>query len=95
MESEFRSDLNLETLAGESGYSRNHFLRLFRAATGYSPHQYLLKLRLKEAKSMMKNKALDLLEIALACGFSSDIQLSRAFLKTHGFSPSQYRRNID
>jgi transcriptional regulator GlxA family with amidase domain len=43
----------LKTLAGESGYSRNHFLRMFRAATGYSPHQYLLHLRVKRAQEMM------------------------------------------
>jgi AraC family transcriptional regulator len=95
MESEFRSNLNLETLASECGYSRNHFLRLFRKTTGYSPHQYLLKLRVKRAKSMMKDKSLNLLEIALACGFSSDVQMSRAFLRTHGVSASQYRRGID
>src|SRR5262249_13548347 len=39
------SKLSLQMLATESGYSRVHFLRMFRAATGYAPHSYLLKLR--------------------------------------------------
>src|SRR5262249_16869208 len=42
----FDSDLSLQALANESGYSRVHFVRMFKAATGYSPHNYLLKLKL-------------------------------------------------
>jgi AraC family transcriptional regulator len=53
MEADLDTDLDLQTLAKESGYSRNHFLRMFRAATGYSPHQYLLHLRMKKAQSMI------------------------------------------
>jgi AraC family transcriptional regulator len=36
----FDGDLSLRALANESGYSRVHFVRMFRAATGYSPHNY-------------------------------------------------------
>lgn len=40
MKSEVSADLTLTTLAAEAGYSRAHFLRMFRAATGQTPHQY-------------------------------------------------------
>src|ERR1700754_285975 len=43
----FNCDLSLQALANESGYSRVHVVRVFRAATGYSPHSYLLNLRLE------------------------------------------------
>ena len=46
MEANLDADLRLRSLAEESGYSRAHFLRMFRAATGLTPHQYVLDLRL-------------------------------------------------
>ena len=94
MEADLSTDLDLKTLAAESGYSRNHFLRMFRAATGYTPHQYLLRLRVKRAQAMMKNKSMRLVDVALACGFSSHAQLSRVFRQLTGATPTEYRRNI-
>ena len=94
MENELDTDLNLKTLAEASGYSRNHFLRMFRAATGHSPHQYLLRLRVKRAQAMMKNRSMNLIDIALDCGFSSHAQLSRVFRQMTGTTPSEYRRNM-
>jgi AraC family transcriptional regulator len=94
MEADLSTDLDLQTLAVESGYSRNHFLRMFRAATGYTPHQYLLHLRVKRAQMMMMNKSMQLIDVALACGFSTHAQLSRVFRQVIGTTPSEYRRNI-
>jgi hypothetical protein len=48
MEAELDPDLTLTKLAAESGYSRTHFLRMFRGAMGLSPDRYLLDLRLKK-----------------------------------------------
>jgi AraC family transcriptional regulator len=94
MEDELDTDLDLKTLASASGYSRNHFLRMFRAATGYSPHQYLLHLRVKRAQALMKNRSMNLIDIALDCGFSSHAQLTRVFRQITGTTPSEYRRGI-
>jgi AraC family transcriptional regulator len=92
MEAEIDSDLTLTQLAAESGYSRTHFLRMFRGATGQSPHRYLLELRLNKAESMLTNFSLSLVDIALACGFSSHAHFSTAFRSRYGVSPSAYRR---
>jgi AraC family transcriptional regulator len=92
MEAELDSDLTLTLLAEESGYSRTHFLRMFRSATGQSPHRYLLDLRLKKAESMLASNSLSLVDIALACGFSSHAHLSTAFRSRYGLSPAAYRR---
>jgi AraC family transcriptional regulator len=90
----FDSDLSLQALANESGYSRVHFVRMFRAATGYSPHNYLLNLRLERARELLKNPSLSLIDIALDCGFSSHSHLSRLFHKRVGITPSAYRRGL-
>jgi AraC family transcriptional regulator len=44
-------DLDLHTLARESGYSKSQFLRMFRASMGCSPHQWLIQLRIERAKN--------------------------------------------
>ena len=90
----FSSDLSLQALANESGYSRVHFVRMFRAATGYSPHNYLLNLKLERARELLKNPSLSLIDIALDCGFSSHSHMSRLFHKIVGVTPSAYRRSL-
>ena len=94
MQSDLDKDIDLRTLAIESGYSASHFLRMFRAATGFTPHRYLLQLRVARAQAMIKNKAVHLIDVALACGFSSHAQLSSVFRQIVGVTPSEYRRSI-
>ena len=93
MKSEFATDLSLTTLAAETGYSRAHFLRMFRVATGQTPHQYLLGLRLENAVRMMKNRSMALVDVAVACGFSSHTHFMKVFRSRFGLLPSQYRRD--
>jgi AraC family transcriptional regulator len=93
MEAGLDADLTLAELATESGYGRTHFTRMFKAATGQTPHRYLLELRLRKAQSMLTNRALPLIDIALACGFSSHAHLSTAFRSRFGMAPSAYRRD--
>jgi AraC family transcriptional regulator len=90
----FSSDLSLQALASESGYSRVHFVRMFRAATGYSPHNYLLNLKLERARELLRNPSTSLIDIALDCGFSSHSHMSRLFHRIVGVTPSAYRRSL-
>jgi AraC family transcriptional regulator len=90
----FSSDLSLQALASESGYSRVHFIRMFKAATGYSPHNYLLNLKLERARELLKNPSMSLIDIALDCGFSSHSHMSRLFHRIVGVTPSDYRRSL-
>jgi AraC family transcriptional regulator len=87
-------DLDLHSLAKESGYSRSHFLRMFRSTMGITPHQYLLQLRVQQAQRMIKEDSSDLVDIALACGFSSHTHMSRMFRQAFGVTPSEFRRAI-
>jgi AraC family transcriptional regulator len=92
MKADLAADLDLNTLASESGYSRSHFLRTFRAATGCSPHQWLTRLRIEHAKTMLRENSLSMVHIALACGFSSHGHFSNKFRRIVGVTPSEYRR---
>jgi AraC family transcriptional regulator len=93
MNADLDTDLDLKTIAAESGYSRNHFLRMFQAATECTPHQYLLRLRIQKAQSLMKHQSLRIIDIAESCGFTSQSQFSRVFRRVIGVTPRQYRRD--
>jgi AraC family transcriptional regulator len=93
MNADLDTDLDLKTIAAESGYSRNHFLQMFRVATECTPHQYFLRLRLEKAQSLMKNQSLRIIDIAESCGFTSQSQFSRVFRRVIGITPRQYRRD--
>jgi AraC family transcriptional regulator len=92
MKADLATDLDLDTLAAESGYSRSHFLRTFRAAMGCSPHQWLTRLRVERAKTILREKSVSLIDIALDCGFSSHSHFSNTFRQIAGVTPSEYRR---
>ena len=94
MKQSFETDLTLDSLAAESGYSRAHFLRMFRAATHQTPHQYLLNLRLENAVQMMRERSTSLIDVAVACGFSSHAHFTNVFRSKFGMLPSQYRREL-
>jgi AraC family transcriptional regulator len=93
MKADFATDLDLKTIAAESGYSKSHFLRTFRASMGYSPHQWLTQLRIEEAKALLQKASGSLIEIGLDCGFSSHGHFSSTFRRIVGVTPREYRRD--
>jgi AraC family transcriptional regulator len=94
MRADISANLDLATLAAETGYSRAHFLRMFREATGQTPHRYLLELRLEKARALVASRSMPLIAIAELCGFSTHAHLSNAFRSRFGVSPSAYRREL-
>jgi AraC family transcriptional regulator len=94
IEAELNRQLSLDALAKESGYSRAHFLRMFRAATGLTPHQYVLERRLNRAQQLLKQKQTALADIAVACGFSSQTHMTDSFRNHLGITPGEYRRSF-
>jgi AraC family transcriptional regulator len=94
MQADPSANWDLATLAGESGFSRNHFIRMFRKSIGLTPHRYLLQLRVEKAKSMLKQRRQHLIDIAASCGFANEAHLSRTFRALLGVNPSEYRRNV-
>lgn len=92
MGSDLSEDLSLETLAQESGYSRAHFIRMFSAATGTTPHRYLTEMRLEFARELLTSSVKSVTEIAQSAGFSSHSHLTKVFHARFGATPSDYRR---
>ena len=93
IEASIDTDLSLESLAKESGYSRAHFLRMFRTATGLTPHQFVLDLRLKQAQNRIRKTRDSLIDIAAECGFASQSHMTTVFRKYLDSTPAEIRRN--
>jgi AraC family transcriptional regulator len=93
MEHSFQSEISLASLAEEAGYSRGHFLKMFRTSMGMTPHRYLLKRRTDHARTLLKRPGISIIDVAADCGFSSQAHLTQVFRKHVGVTPGDYRRN--
>lgn len=91
--SDFSENLSLDTLSAESGYSRAHFLRMFRSATGKTPHRYLQDVRLEHARLQLMASSMSITEIAHSSGFASHAHLTKLFHQKFGVPPSVYRQS--
>jgi AraC-like DNA-binding protein len=86
--------MTVEELAAVAGLSRGYFSRAFHAATGESPHQFILARRLAEARQRLESGAYDLALLAVQTGFSSHAHLTTAFGQAFGLTPQAYRRRM-
>ncbi len=84
-------DIRLEELAAQACLSPFHFSRLFREATGLSPHRYVIDRRVQAARQELARSNLSLAEIALEFGFGSQANFTRVFRKATSLTPGQYR----
>lgn len=91
MADNYGDDLSLTDLAGEAGVSTFHFAREFKRSTGQAPHQYLIKLRVERAKSLLAEGRLPIVEVGLRTGFNSQSHFARLFRRLTGTTPGSYR----
>lgn len=91
IEARFAETLTVNQLAAEAGLSTAYFSAVFKRATGLSPHQYLLQVRIERVREALKSTDLAVAEIALNFGFSSQSHLNAAFRRMLGITPAQYR----
>ncbi|MBB3065278.1 GlxA family transcriptional regulator [Limibacillus halophilus] len=81
-------------MIAQSGLPRRTFDRRFRAATGYSPTDYVQSLRIEEAKQFLEMEGHNVESIAEAVGYSDTRAFRRLFKKMTGLSPAEYRRRF-
>jgi AraC family transcriptional regulator len=84
--------LSLDDVARVAGVSSFHLMRIFRAATGITPHQYLMRVRLLRAMALLRDTAQPVIDIAYEAGWSDLSNFNRAFRRDVGCSPGEYRR---
>src|ERR1700682_378545 len=84
--------IRLADLAAHAGLSPFHFLRLFRRATGTTPHQYVVGARLRRAARLLVDTARPVTDIAYEVGFEDLSNFVRTFHRAVGCSPRTFRR---
>ena len=87
--------LSVSSLAKDAGMSEVYFRKLFKSQYNISPSQYILSVRLKNAKELMKYPFLSLEECACQSGFSTQQYFCRVFKKETGMSPSEYIKTTE
>jgi AraC-like DNA-binding protein len=93
IEKNYNTDISLSDIAGFVYISTSHFARAFKKCYGISPIQYLLSVRVKEAKTLLEETNLKVGDIASSVGFSAQQRFNDIFKKHLGLSPSEYRQN--
>lgn len=83
---------SLSEMAAEARLSPYHFLRCFEDLAGATPHQYVLRARLRRAATRLKQERTRIIDIALDCGFADVSNFNHAFRAEFGESPRVYRR---
>lgn len=87
------ANLRLATLARASRLSSYHFLRTFERLTGVTPHQYVIRARLRQAATQLMTERRKIIDVALDSGFGDVSNFNRAFRTEFGMSPRSYRQH--
>lgn len=92
IEANSHRDIELEDAARQAAVSPYHFLRLFASALGVTPHQYLLRTRLRRAARRLAEDDKPVTEIAYDVGFNDLSNFVRTFHRAAGISPLKFRQ---
>jgi AraC family transcriptional regulator len=84
--------IDLDTVAAEFGLSPFHFLRLFAKVLGVTPHQYLIRSRLRRAARLLAGDSKPITEVALDAGFADLSNFVRTFHRAAAVSPRRFRQ---
>jgi AraC-like DNA-binding protein len=84
--------IDLQQVADHVGLSRYHFVRIFARVLGVTPHQHLLRARVRLASRMLAGEDHPVTEVALEAGFGDLSNFVRTFGRAAGMSPGAFRR---
>ena len=94
LEEHVNETVDLETVSRQAGLSPFHFLRLFARVLGVTPHQYLVRCRLRQAARLLAEPARSVTDIAFDVGFEDLSNFVRTFRRAAGVSPLRFRKAV-
>ena len=92
IDTHYKEDITLETLAKEVCYSKCYFSSVFKKCMGLSVWDYICIKRIEEALALIKTTNKSILDIALECGFHNTVNFKKIFKKYTNMAPSAFRR---
>jgi len=92
MDAHSNQPIDLKSAAKEAGLSAFHFLRLFASVLGVTPHQYLVRSRLRHAARLLADQTRSITDVAFDVGFGDLSNFVRTFHRAAGVSPRGFRQ---
>jgi transcriptional regulator GlxA family with amidase domain len=89
--SHLHEPLDVQALADAAGLSRAHFSRLFTSCEGVPPAEYVLNERMRRAARLLVSGQANIKQISGDCGFDDPNYFAKAFRRTFGASPTEFR----
>ncbi|NVJ98527.1 MAG: helix-turn-helix transcriptional regulator [Alphaproteobacteria bacterium] len=94
VEERLSGELTVADMAKAVGLSTSFFIRAFAAATGTTPHGYLMERRLEKVRYALALRDTKIADVALSCGFSSQAHMTAAFSRQFGISPKRFQQMV-
>lgn len=94
METHLEDPLACATIAELVGLSQRHFERLFQDRLGSTPARFYKRMRLERATALLEQTSMSILEIAVACGFTSAAHFSASYVQVFSSSPHAIRLRL-
>lgn len=94
IEKNYEKELTLNELADVADMQTRNFSKVFRAATGHSPIDYLIRHRIANAMSLLRQEPVKIIDAAMMCGFSDSNYFARKFKSITHMTPTEYRQRM-
>lgn len=91
----YKSKIRIRDLADEMGNNRTYLSNNFKRITGCSPREYLIKIRMEKAKSLLTKTTYSISQVAAETGYTDPLAFSRMFKQRFGESPKKYRQDTE
>lgn len=95
IKSNYHEKIYISDLARQVNLNEQYFCRLFKKAIGCSPVEYINEYRIKQAKRLLEESDLPVMEICLECGFNNQGNFLQEFRRRTGTTPLQYRKHTE
>lgn len=92
IEEHYAQEISLDMIAEQASLSKQYLTNLFKQHVGFSPSEYLWKIRTEHGGKLLNQSNLNVSEIAYKCGFRNPFHFSRKVKNLYGYSPKELRR---
>ena len=90
----YREQINLQLMSKAFYLSQNQIIRIIRKRTGYTPHEYLTRLRLTKACELLQYTQIPIEDVGRAVGYDNNSHFSAVFRNLYGISPTEFREHF-
>jgi AraC family transcriptional regulator of arabinose operon len=95
IEHNYHKNIKVQGIADYIGINRSYLTNCFKNVLNMSPQEYILNYRMNQASTLLKNTALSVSEIAARVGYDDALNFSKAFKKTYGINPTNFRNTAE